>query len=356
MTSLPRLKIDDGNQARDDRLSCFIDFTTTAFPPKDQFEVFRAAHEGVWDLSLARSADVSFPAHQMVWDLGKLVFTRTRLPGRGYAHHWRHIRKTRLDHWYILLPLHASGLGGASMERAALPSLHCLSKPFESETAADGILTLFMPRDLFASTLQLDESLNPETDGRLASLLGDYLLLLNRSLPDLRRTEVPHVVEATRCLMAMCLAPSRNRFAEARSPINSILIERARRLIDLRLAQADLTPETLCTELGVSRSRLYRLFEPFGGISAYIRRQRLLRTREGLSDSSDMRPIARIAEQWGFLDASAYSRTFRHEFGMSPKEAREAGWDGCGYLVGERRRQEADHTSNLGHLLRGLSA
>ncbi len=103
-------------------------------------------------------------------------------------------------------------------------------------------------------------------------------------------------------------------------------------------------------------SRLYRLFEPFGGISSYIRRQRLLRTRDALSDSSDTRPIARIAEQWGFFDASAYSRTFRYEFGISPRDAREAGWDGCGYLVGQHRRRESDHVSNLEHLLRGLSA
>ncbi|MDL2405891.1 helix-turn-helix domain-containing protein [Rhizobium calliandrae] len=221
---------------------------------------------------------------------------------------------------------------------------------------ADGALTLFMPRDLFASSFEFDDKLNAEAAGRLGSLLGDYLLLLNRSLPELKTTELPHVVEATRCLMEMCLAPSRNRVAEAKKPINLILMERARRLIDQRLAQADLTPDTLCIALGVSRSRLYRLFEPLGGISAYIRRQRLLRTRDALSDSCDMRPIACIAEQWGFYDASAYSRTFRHEFGVTPKEAREAGWNGCGYLVGQSRPQEPNRVSSLEYLLRGLSA
>ncbi|MFS8112356.1 helix-turn-helix domain-containing protein [Rhizobium jaguaris] len=354
MTSMSPLKIDDRKLLRDDRLSCFIDFTTAAFPPRDQFEVFRAAHEGVWDLSLAKSEDASFPARQMVWDLGRLVFTRTKLPGHGYAHHWRHIRKTRLDHWYVVMPFQPSRPGDGHAKGRAFPGLHCLSKPFEAQMEADGVLTLFMPRDLFASSLELDDRRN--ASGRLGSLLGDYLLLLNRSLPELRTTELPYIVEATRCLMAMCLAPSRDRVAEAKGPINSILIERARRLIDLRLAEADLGPDMLCIELGVSRSRLYRLFEPLGGISAYIRRQRLLRTRDALSDSSDMRSIASIAEQWGFFDASAYSRTFRHEFGVTPKEAREAGWNGCGYLVGQSRPQESNHLSSLEYLLRGLSA
>ncbi|TCS00937.1 helix-turn-helix domain-containing protein [Rhizobium sp. BK418] len=356
MISMSRLKIDHRNQPQDDRLSCFLDFTTVAFPPRDQFEVFRAAYQGVWDLSLAKSEDASFPARQMVWDLGKLAFTRTKLPGKGYAHHWRHIRKTRLDHLYFLMPFHSSKRGDTYAKRGALPDLHCLARPFEAEMEAEGVLTLFIPRDLFASSLVRDEKLNAKVDGRLGSLLGDYLFLLDRSLPDLRITELPYVVEATRCLIEMCLAPSRNRFAEAKGPINSILIERARRLIDLKLAQADLAPDMLCAELGVSRSRLYRLFEPFGGISAYIRRQRLLRTRDALSDSSDMRPVARIAEQWGFLDASAYSRAFRQEFGISPKEAREIGWDGRGYFIGRSRPQESDHVSSLEHLLLGLSA
>jgi AraC-like DNA-binding protein len=132
-------------------------------------------------------------------------------------------------------------------------------------------------------------------------------------------------------------------------------MERARRFIGHNLADPDLTPEMLCTELGVSRSRLYRLFEPLGGISAYIRRQRLLKTGDALSDSSDRRSISRIAEEWGFTDPSAYSRTFRHEFGMSPSEAREEGWGGRGYVIGQERRYLSDREHSLGHLLHALS-
>lgn len=356
MNNISRLKVTDRNQLQSGRLSCSIDFTTTGFPPRDQFEVFRAAHAGVMDLYLARSEDASFPARQTAWDLGKLIFTRTKLPGKGYAYRWRHVRKATLDHWYVALPFHSSKRGDSQVQRAAMPELHCLARPFEAETEEDGVLTLFIPRDLFGSNSALDHMLDVESSGGLAVMLADYLLLLNRSLPELRITELPYVVEATRCLIAACMAPSPDRLAEAQNPVGSILIERARRLISCRLAESDLTPDMLCAELGVSRSRLYRLFEPFGGISAYIRRQRLLRTRDALSDTSDRRPIARIAEEWGFFDASAYSRTFRHEFGISPKEARETGWDGHGYLIGKDRPHPSEHAQSLGHLLRGLSA
>lgn len=338
----------------DDRLVRAIDISTCHFPASEQFDVFRDAHLNVVEVELVRSQDASFPARQMVWDLGRLVFTSTELPGRGYAHRRRHMRKIRLDHWYVTIPLRNSPDFMHHVKPASL-SLHCLARPFEAETGDDALLTLFMPRDLFSSMPELDVMLDMRVDGGPGLLLADYLLLLNRSLSELRLTQVSHIVEATRCLIAACLAPSRDRFAEAQRPIEVIVLEQARRTIDRKLADRHLTPEILCVDLGLSRSRLYKLFEPLGGVSTYIRRQRLRKTRDALSDSSDRRPISRIAEEWGFMDPSAYSRTFRHEFGISPSQAREEGWIGSGYVAGQDVRHSTDERRSLGHLLQALS-
>ena len=118
------------------------------------------------------------------------------------------------------------------------------------------------------------------------------------------------------------------------------LLERARVLIGRRLLDRGLTAESICGELHVSRSRLYRLFEPSGGIYSYIRRQRLLQARDALSDNTEMRPVGQIAEHWGFIDPSAFSRSFKHEFGMSPKEARMMGWDGNGSVFLEEQSKQ----------------
>lgn len=139
---------------------------------------------------------------------------------------------------------------------------------------------------------------------------------------------------------------------EAQTPIDATLLARARRMIDGRLTDRDLTSEMLCSELGVSRSRLYRIFEPLGGIASYIRKRRLLRTRDALSDIEDTRSISRIAEQWGFVDASAYSRTFRHEFGISPKEARDIGWMNDGFIVVRQSQVRHEGVRTLYQLLR----
>ncbi|MDQ2705873.1 MAG: helix-turn-helix domain-containing protein, partial [Pseudomonadota bacterium] len=215
-------------------------------------------------------------------------------------------------------------------------------------------LTLFIPHDLFASTATLHRMLDVRLEGGLGKLLADYLFLLDRSLADLKPAEIPYIVEATRSLVAVCLAPSRDRLMEAQTPVDATLLARARRVIDDRLTDRDLTSQALCAALGVSRSRLYRIFEPLGGVASYIRRQRLLRTRDALSDAADTRSISRIAEEWGFIDASAYSRTFRHEFGISPKEARNIGWASDGFVMAQQCQVRPEGKQTLYQLLRAV--
>ena len=349
MSYVPEPNSFDDQKDPNGQLLAAIDFSTGNLPGRDQFDAFCSTYRGVADMSLVRSREASFPARVVVWDLGRLVFKRTKLPGKGYTHRLRHVGKTMLDHWYVNLPVRSSA------SAPALPGLHCLATPFENETDADGRIALFIPYDLFAPTLSLDRMLNAQFEGGPGRLLADYLVLLDRSLADLRASEVPYLVEATRSLIAACLAPSRDRLAEAQSPIDATLMGRARRLVRARLADPDLTPDLLCMELGVSRSRLYRLFEPLGGIAGYIRKQRLLRTREALSDTADARPISRIADQWGFADASAYSRTFRQEFGISPKEARGVSWDSNRRVAKRELSAPQGGSQSLYNVLRSLS-
>ncbi|MDL2405889.1 AraC family transcriptional regulator [Rhizobium calliandrae] len=302
-----------------DTLTASIDFTTLEYPPHEQFDAFRSMREGVEEGRLVQSNGATFPARQVVWDLGKMVFAYTRLPGDGCIYGWRHLRKPIFDHWYILLPLQSSGYNDCEEIPAGMPTLHCLERPFESQTAASGSLALYVPHDLFVAG---DHMANVEFGGGLGSLLADYMLLLHRSLHEVRLTETSYIVDATRALLAACVAPSREGIAKAQSPIDRTIMERARQLIARKLLDADLTVDSLCRDLGLSRARLYRLFEADGGIHAYIRRERLLQTRKALSNQDDRRPICQIAEQWGFIDPSAFTRAFRHEFGISPRDVR----------------------------------
>lgn len=98
----------------------------------------------------------------------------------------------------------------------------------------------------------------------------------------------------------------------------------ALRLIDSSLQDCAFGPEGLAERLGVSVRRLYRLFEAEGeSVCRVIQRCRLQRSAEDLGYGGDaVEPITQVAFKWGFIDAAHFSRAFRRQFGMSPREYR----------------------------------
>jgi AraC-like DNA-binding protein len=85
--------------------------------------------------------------------------------------------------------------------------------------------------------------------------------------------------------------------------------------------QGDVGVEAVCRHFRVSRSTVYRLFEPLGGVRQFINGARLERCY-GQLRGADPRcvKIADIASSWGFDDASSFSRRFRSRFGVAPSE------------------------------------
>ena len=97
------------------------------------------------------------------------------------------------------------------------------------------------------------------------------------------------------------------------------LLLKAQVYIKDNLSLPTLGPELVARAAGVSRARLYRIFEPCGGIASYVREMRLCRAFTDLaSPASYHRQIADIAYAWGFADAAHFSRCFRARFGVSP--------------------------------------
>ncbi len=73
------------------------------------------------------------------------------------------------------------------------------------------------------------------TISALADYSPDYLLSLERRLPQMRVDELGSVADATRALVAACLAPTSDRVAEAQSIIRSTVLDRARQAIQSNL-------------------------------------------------------------------------------------------------------------------------
>jgi AraC-like DNA-binding protein len=118
--------------------------------------------------------------------------------------------------------------------------------------------------------------------------------------------------------------PSPDHLALAANQIDLGRLEGVRRAVRSHLHSLSLGPDMLCRLLATSRSQLYRLLEGEGGVTRYIQRQRLLEGHAALCDAASTKTIAAIAAELCFADGSGFSRAFRHEFGMSPRDVRAA--------------------------------
>lgn len=76
----------------------------------------------------------------------------------------------------------------------------------------------------------------------------------------------------------------------------------------------------IAAALGISRASLYRAFEPYGGVIAFIQRERLDEAYRRLSAPGQHRTIGAVAWELGYPDPSTFTRAFRRRFGHAPRD------------------------------------
>ncbi|AZF06248.1 transcriptional regulator FeaR [Pseudomonas sp. R5-89-07] len=98
------------------------------------------------------------------------------------------------------------------------------------------------------------------------------------------------------------------------------------KVIDESLSQPGLSPVALANRLNISVRHLYRLFEEQDdSVCRYIQRARLKRSADDLVNPFlRSESITSIAYKWGFTDSAHFSRSFKKQFEVSPKDFRSS--------------------------------
>jgi len=340
-----------------------FEFSTGSLPREAQFSAWRSSFSSILDLVEPDMSAAGFSGRQVVWDLGSMALARIRTDGFGFASLPRHTTRDPIDHWMLTLLLRGSmntiTPEAALSGHAGIVQIHALDRSFIGQVANAEMLMLFIPRDTcpgLAAGLAAAEFSALHTG--MGHLLSDYLVDLVKRLATIEATELPALLSATRAMIHACLSPSDSHADDAQAPISVALLERARRIVHARLYEPGIGAETLRRELGVSRTRLYSLFESSGGVMRYIQRRRLLDAHAMLADPDDRRFIVEVAEQCGFSDGAEFGRAFKREFGYSPSEVRKGAKGNAGDPA-VRPRTDIDALppgERLGALLRRLQA
>ncbi len=272
--------------------------------------------------------DNGFEVSQTAWDLGGMVLLQQTAPAYRFERTQEKLQFSPVDHWTITFLRKGStwtGVDGrVAMNTPGTLEIRSLGTPFRGRALATEAVSLIVPVDEFADCGGLPATSNNAILGGLrAELLINYLASLAAKLDHITCEDLPSVKDRLREMVFETVAPlvTRDRDDDRTTQIG--LMARARRFIQGNLASAELTPDTLCRELGISRTRLYELFASSGGVANYIRRRRLSTVHAILFDPSNSQRIAEVAYAFGFESAANFSRAFTQQFGYSPSNVRK---------------------------------
>jgi AraC-like DNA-binding protein len=290
------------------------------------FDAWRGWYTSVFGVSSRQLAAEGFRGKTMTWILDGFVFNRVSTPPVSTNRTKTMVRRDPVDHWCITVSKAKTSefeVGKAwSMVPAGVPYIFSLGEESASERSLERI-QLYLARDRFQTIAPLlDAARGQVLDGPEGRLLADYMLLLERNIPDLPGEDGANLALAIQAMLGACLAPSADRLADAGRHIDLTLMERVRQAVRRNLRSPSLGPDKLCREAATSRSQLYRLLEGEGGVAHYIQRRRLSESFSMLCDPSNTLSIGKVAEMLCFADGSSFSRAFRREFGMSPSDVR----------------------------------
>lgn len=153
----------------------------------------------------------------------------------------------------------------------------------------------------------------------VSRLFIDHLLALDESFGALPSTAAGHVLNATLELLAATLS--------AKVPLtgrggSTSLLRQLLTYIEAHLDDPQLSTRQIASANGISERHLHRLFDALESTpAAWIRQQRLERCRRELRDARQL-SITDIAYRWGFRDSGTFSKIFRRQFGVCPRELR----------------------------------
>lgn len=309
-------------------------FSTRQLRPDQRVGAWKESIAALFDISLAPQAtplDFNATVNSFLIN-NQIILAHCETQAQRFERSPLKVARDNLDYYLI-----QTCMSGSQVMRVGKRDVHYqqgdlmvidLAEQHDAITSDFSQLTLVLPRQLLAPHLKDPDSqegrvLRP--DQGLTRLAINHMQNLYTTLGAFSVSEALQVIEPTVLLMASALNGSAATVENGGAGICASLLTAAKIKIEKHLHE-ELSVDSLCALLGHSRSTLYRLFEPLGGVRAYIQDRRMRRSAAMLmADTEGKLRICDIAWRWGFASEAHYSRTFRQRYGYSPREARLSG-------------------------------
>ena len=165
----------------------------------------------------------------------------------------------------------------------------------------------------------------PENSGA-SRLLATYLRALIAELPMLDGRAIEVVADA---LVELACAAINPALPSSRTARRIAVCASIRRFIRDNLQDSRLGPHEIARAHSMSVRTLHALFEESGDtVAGLVRRERLDHALNDLR-RPDGGSVTEIAFRWGFKDSAHFSRAFKKQLGLTPRDARKGAEHPC---------------------------
>ena len=294
--------------------------------PGENFDRWRKAVSSLFTVTLPQDGQKAFKADLTSYNLGHFLLATSTASAQHFLRSEQHVAAAGVDH--LLIQLYLDGEcrydadGGHALARAGDIVCFDLGRPMSARSSDLDTVSLVLPRSAIRLAPSVVDSLHGarlDASSSLGTLVGDHLKTLVRIAPRLGGTDIAKVAEAVSAIVSSGFSTA---VAAERAALTETDLQAIQVFIERNLADATLSADRIMRHFALSRSALYRLFEPIGGIAEYIRERRLkLAFLKVGSVGATRGSVARLAFASGFASEVAFSRAFRQRFGISPSEA-----------------------------------
>lgn len=310
-------------------------FSTGQFAPRERFPIWRDSINVLFDTRLDSAfAPEDFNARLDGAVLGQVLFGKLSSVSQAFSRSEAKILNDGLDCYLVQVFTwgHCEVKDGPHIRIVRPGDIYIIdaSAPLEAINHGFETITALIPRDLIRRNLVQPDMHHRRiipADMPLAKLLYTFICTLAANRSSMSAADgIASMGPLLGLVEGVLNAPVQGALGAApEQALDFAVVNAVKDHIEANLTNHALSPESVASDLGLSRSRLYRLFQPMGGVSAYIRNRRLRRSLQDLlvQGARSLR-IGEIAWRYGFGSETHYSRAFRLRYGMSPGEARRS--------------------------------
>lgn len=313
-----------------DQSAAFIDCYKAEFPEDDPQSAvsYGKILSPVFDFEVPSFArEKPFFARTDIYGLPDVTLSRVRSGASRFTRTAKTIAERGTDQILVVCytngPFTMATAGGTRQVEPGEFAFIDLSQEISIEAAAVENVSLAISRRKLETMIPFIDDAHGfiRERGPLSNLLRSMMEDIMDMGPSIPVIDARAMASAIIDLAVSCLEPLSRQQVETSSGRSAVSLVTIKTFIEQRLSDAELKPQTLLDEFGITRSTLYRLFEPLGGVSGYITQRRLHRAFRTMTDTlQPRRRISELAFELGFSQPSAFTRAFKEQFGLSPKD------------------------------------